>query len=117
MIFVIKAEFIFHQALAIWLMECVDYDNNFQLQLCNKFPLWAPPPKKPRASGKTSPQKSKLAGRKRKREESPDLDNDSNEDEGELEAGHGRRGESEVSEDEEVLTYRPRGTRSRPIDL
>jgi hypothetical protein len=95
-------------------MECVGYDNNFQLELCDKFPLWVPPPKKPRGSNKSSSKKSKLAGRKRKREESPDfeLDNDLNED--------GRSGDSEpehVSEDEEVLTYRPRGTRSRPICL
>jgi hypothetical protein len=84
-------------------MECVGYDNNFQLELCNKFPLWVPPPRKPRPSGK-----------KRKRDESPDLDNNSNEDE-ELEA---RREESEeASADENVLTYRPRGTRSRPICL
>ena len=100
-------------------MECVDYDNNFQLELCDKFPLWVPPPKQPRSSGKSSPKKSKLAGRKRKRDENPDFDDDdSNEDERELEEASGGRGESEdPSVDEEVLTYTPRGTRSRPICL
>ena len=49
-------------------MECVDYDDDFQRQLCDKFPLWVPPPKQTRGSGKSSPKKSKLAGRKRKRE-------------------------------------------------
>ena len=95
-------------------MECVDYDDNFQCQLCDKFPLWVPPPKQTRGSGKSSPKKSKLAGRKRKREESPDFND---EDEGELEASGGRGESEDLSEDEEVLTYTPRGTRSRPICL
>ena len=97
-------------------MECVGYDNNFQLELCDKFRLWVPPPKPPRSSRK-SHKISKLAGRKRKREESPDFDDDLNEDEEGLEAsGRGRESE-DLSEDEEVLTYTPRGTRSRPICL
>ncbi|KAF8815779.1 hypothetical protein BYT27DRAFT_7230127 [Phlegmacium glaucopus] len=101
------------ETLAIWLMQCVGYDNAFQLDLCAKFPLWVPPPRKARGSGKSSAKKSKAAavraGRKRKREESPDQQE---EEEHELD---------ELSEDsgedltEEVLTYKPRGTRSRPI--
>ena len=97
-------------------MECVGYDNAFQLELCEKFPLWVPPPKKSRGSRKSSPKKSKVtvAGRKRKRDESPGSDHSNlkNEDESEREAT------GELSEDEdEVPTYRPRGTRSRPICL
>jgi len=105
-------------------MECVGYDNAFQLELCEKFPLWVPPPRKPRGSGKSSAKQSKVAGRKRKRERSPDSDvdlNPKNEDESELEAT-GQREEREFDdfsgdEDDaaEVLTYRHGGTRSRPI--
>ena len=110
-------------------MECVGYDNAFQLELCEKFPLWVPPPKrssksksskksKSRVSGKSPTKDSKVAGRKRKREESlSDSDDGRNEDESE--EATGRREIDNLSEDEdhEVLTYRPRGTRSRPICL
>ena len=83
-------------------MGCVGYDNAFQLEICEKFPLWASPPKRTRGSGKSSPKKSKMAGRKRKREETPDSENDEREE---------ATGEfNNLSEDEdEVLTYRPRG--------
>lgn len=135
-------------------MECVGYDNAFQLELCEKFPLWVPSPRTPKGSGKkrSSPKKSKIAGRKRKREESSDSDSqndderefegkssskktkvtgrkrtkreensdsDSNDDEREFEASTGWKGNfNGLSEDEDdVLTYTPRGTRSRPICL
>jgi hypothetical protein len=55
-------------------MECVGYDNAFQIELCEKFPLFVPPPKTPRGSGKSSLKKRKVAGRKHKREESVDSD-------------------------------------------
>ena len=107
-------------------MECVGYDNAFQLELCDKFPLWVPPTKaskapksskKRRGSGKSPTKSSKVAGRKRKRGESfADSDDDRNEVESE-----GATGSAEIdnlSEDEEEgPTYRPRGTRSRPICL
>lgn len=61
-------------------MECVDYDNAFQLELCDKFPLWVPPPTRKRTSQgpRKSPAKkfkaTSHAGRKRKRKESLDSD-------------------------------------------
>ena len=95
-------------------MECVGYDNAFQLELCENFPLYVPPPKKTRGSGKSSPKKSKVAGRKRKREESPNSDF-KNDDEREFGSGEDF---DDISEDEgKVLTYTSRGTRSRPIIL
>ena len=106
----------FNQELGIWLMECVDYDNDFQRELCEKFPLWVPPPRKPKGSGKSSSsKKSKLAGFKRKREESFDFDSGSD-DERRFEVKTDRKGDfDDLSQDEdEVLSYTPRGTRSRP---
>ena len=99
-------------------MECVGYDNAFQLELCDKFPLWVPPPRRPKGSGKSAPKKSKVAGQKRKREESPGS-NFENDDEREYDANSSRRSKfKHLSEDEDdVLTYAPRGTRSRPICL
>ena len=101
-------------------MECVGYDNAFQLRLCDEFPLWIPPPKKrrnPQGSSDSSAKKSTATGRvgrKRKREESPTLDKDENESE--LEAADGQEPKFDyLSEDEdEELVYIPRGTRSRP---
>jgi hypothetical protein len=111
---------IFDQELGIWLMECVGYDNDFQLELCDKFPRWVPPPRNPKGSGKkssskkSSPKKTQVAGRKRKREDSESLDSDDNR----RFAAWGEDFDLSDSEDEdEVPTYRPRGTRSRPICL
>ena len=89
-------------------MECVGYDNDFQLDLCEKFPLW----KLSKGSGKSSPKKSQVAGLKRKREENLDFDSWSD-DERKFEAKTGRRGN--LSDDKDnVPTYTPQGTRSRP---
>ena len=101
-------------------MECVGYDNAFQLELCDKFPLWVPPPRRPKGSGKSAPKKSNVAGQKRKREESPGSDFEiENDDEREYDANTSRRGKfKHLSEnDDDVPTYTPRGTRSRPICL
>ena len=101
-------------------MECVGYDNAFQLELCDKFPLWVPPPRRPKDSGKSTPKKSKVsqAGHKRKREESPGSESE-NDDEREYDANTSRLGKfKHLSKDEDdLLTYTPRGTRSRPIYL
>jgi hypothetical protein len=108
-------------------MQCVSYDSAFQLELCNKFPLYV-------SSRKSSSKKSKVTGRhgKRKREESPG--SDSNDDEREFKGksspkkskvAHKRKRPSSDSQDsddlfedeDDVPTYRSRGTRSRPICL
>jgi uncharacterized protein DUF6697 len=101
----LKTSSFFDQELGIWLMKCVGYDNDFQRELCNKFPLWVPPPRKPKGSGKSMPKKkSQAAGRKRKREESLDSDNERG-----FEGNTSLGGEfDDLSEDEDqVPTYRP----------
>lgn len=103
-------------------MECVGYDNTFQLELCDKFPLWVPPPKKkPQGSRRVdhSAKKSLATNprkRKRKWEENPDL-KDENEGESEAADWQEPKFDSEHEDDIQELTYIPRGTRSRPICL
>ncbi|KDR74295.1 hypothetical protein GALMADRAFT_575368 [Galerina marginata CBS 339.88] len=129
------------ERLGVWTTKCVGYHNAFQLQLCEKFPLWVPRPRKPRGSNKQGKNKSakpkskpKLKapndeeapvarGRKRKRSASPDSDltepesEDSDQDEKptkeQLEF-------HDFSSDEETgldHAYKSKGTRSRPIRL
>ena len=117
----LKSKTFIYQELGIWLMECVGYDNDFQLELCQKFPLWVPPPRKAKGSGKSSSaKKTKSAGLKRKRElreESLDFDSGSD-DERKFDVKTGKRGKfdlDDLSQDEdEGPAYTPRGTRSRP---
>jgi hypothetical protein len=105
-------------------MECVGYDNTFQLELCDKFPLWVPPSKqKPQGSRNYSAKKSSATSprkRKRKPEENSNLDVDLK-DENESESGAADwqepKFDSEHEDDIQELTYIPRGTRSRPICL
>lgn len=105
-------------------MECVGYDNDFQLELCDKFPQWVAPPRKPRGSGNlSSAKKSKGAVRtshKRKREDSPESEGDelNSEDkdlESDLKVTIRKKPKHSEYEDEKGLTYKPRGTRSRPV--
>ncbi|KAF8905775.1 hypothetical protein CPB84DRAFT_1676233 [Gymnopilus junonius] len=44
------------ECLGVWTMKCVGYDNDFQLQLCQKFPNWIPRPRNSR-KGKKSDMK------------------------------------------------------------
>jgi len=51
------------ERLAVWTLNCIGYDRAFQLELCDKFPLWvSPPPKKKKAK---KPKKSTKKGTKK----------------------------------------------------
>lgn len=44
--------------MGVWTLKCVDYDYNFQLEICDKYPKWIPPrtntKKKTKNGGKRS---------------------------------------------------------------
>lgn len=45
----------------IWTMKCVGYDNNFQRELSEKFPVWVPTPPKTKKQKKEKPPKRESA--------------------------------------------------------
>lgn len=110
------------QSIAVWTMQCIDYDANFQLNLLEKFPDFEPPPKeksagkgkKPTAANKVRSSRAggKKTGEKRKWDEV-------SEDEVESSADNGDNDDSEEEslENEVELVYRSYGTRSRPINI
>ncbi len=69
-------------------MKCVGYDNNFQRDLSEKFPVWVPPAPRSRKKPENdnpSPSKPKAGGRKprlkkRKRAVTPESDPESDSD-------------------------------------
>lgn len=69
-----------YQKMSIYTMKCVGYDNDFQRDLSEKFPVWVPPPPKTkktpgngnRAAGKTKAGNQKPRLKKRKREVAPE---------------------------------------------
>ncbi|KAF9558415.1 hypothetical protein CPC08DRAFT_667608 [Agrocybe pediades] len=103
------------ERLGVYTMKCVGYDNAFQLELCEKFASYVPPPKPPKPDNATKPssQKRKKAqnspktqGKKQKRKSS-ERDHD-------LDDQDGEREESDDYEGVEWKMYKNRGTRSRP---
>ena len=78
----------------MWTLKCVGYDNDFQRQLSEKFPIWQQqqqPKKWKKAEQKPAQQRNGVArGKKRKRADTP---------ESELEETD--EGESEVDYDDE----------------
>jgi hypothetical protein len=99
------------QSIAVWTMECVGYDVDFQLNLIEKFPTFVPAPskkgqtRKKATTTKTTPKFK--ADKKRKRIEVKSTDEDGDNDDFEEES------EIEVKE----LVYKSRGTRSRPNNV
>ena len=90
------------QRLTVWTLKCIGYDNDFQLELSKKFPLWVPPPAKQKTQTTAVQQKptrrtGDTRGEKRKRAETPESEEDDHE--------------------VKVLAYNSKGTRSRPICL
>ncbi|GLB33282.1 hypothetical protein LshimejAT787_0101660 [Lyophyllum shimeji] len=120
------------ESLTVWTMKCVGYDAAFQTELARRFPTWIPPPpkrkpgSKPKAapkgkstestrSRKKSEPKDTKVGNKRKRADTDvesDMDKDDDED---IVRYQDKQDEDE--DEEEVPVYRPRGMRSRPIEL
>lgn len=90
------------QAIAVWCMKCIDYDEAFQQSFASTPLNWVAPPttgKEKKATGKGRRKKGSRkdeskSGAKRKRVESEDED-----------------------EDEAALLSPPRGTCSRPMRL
>jgi len=116
-------------------MKSVAYDNAFQLQICDKFPSFVPPPKKPKkpkdmcTGGKKQKQnpnqktengknpsdsstRPSAGGKKRKRLETP-------ESESEEDTKHWASNPnfSDIEKSDESRRYKNRGTISRPIIL
>lgn len=114
----------------MWTLKCVDYDLPFQLELCKKFPLWVPPPRKPKGN-KKDPKKSARAntttnsqsrGRKRKRSESllselAELDDEESDNEPRTKGKDLGVDIMDISDDDSKPIYTSKGTRSRPICL
>jgi hypothetical protein len=103
------------QIIVVQTLKCVGYNTQLQRDLATNFPLFVPPPKKPRKTKagpkgkgkakKTAPAKRGGArGIKRKREEPESEVEDSD-----------VAPESEEEEDDREVVYRPRATRSRAI--
>src|SRR4051812_15673889 len=82
------------QSLGVYTMKCVGYDNAFQLEICEKFASYIPPPPKARKAANATkppgqkqnkaPATSKIRGKKRKRQSSKN-DHDSDNTDGERE--------------------------------
>lgn len=70
------------QRLTVWTLKCVGYDNDFQLQLSEKFPVWQREQKK-KAERKPGRQGNGVPrGKKRKRLDTPESEEtDESEDE------------------------------------
>jgi len=114
------------ERIGVWTMKCIEYDLPFQLELCEKFPLWVPSLRKPKGSKKDPkrPAGAKTAnsqsrGRKRKRSESLLSELTEQDSNNELRT----KGEDldmnfmDVSDDDSKPIYTSKGTRSRPICL
>lgn len=104
--------------MAVYTLKCVGYDTKFQRNLAEKFPTWVPPPPKPKAeknkpdaknvrAKKVPGHASEKSGEKRKRVDLESSDSEGSDEEEET--------DSEEEEEELELVYKPRGTRSRPI--
>ncbi|KAF8075874.1 hypothetical protein FPV67DRAFT_387214 [Lyophyllum atratum] len=126
------------ESLGVYTMKCVGYNATFQRELAAKFPVWEPPPPKPKAGEKQKKVKKTPPGRKgaikkeprdtkvgqkRKRaavevsddgSDSEDGEHD-NEDKGE--DGGRKEDDEESGEEEDRPFYQHGGTRSRPIDV
>ncbi|KAF4615941.1 hypothetical protein D9613_011357 [Agrocybe pediades] len=108
------------ESLGVYTMKCVGYDNAFQLEICEKFASYIPPPPKARKAANATkppgqkqnkaPATSKIRGKKRKRQSSKN-DHDSDNTDGEREWA---AEESDGHEGVELKVYKNRGTRSRP---
>ncbi|KIM42723.1 hypothetical protein M413DRAFT_444394 [Hebeloma cylindrosporum] len=129
---VMKAYNCGEERIGVWALKCVDYDLPFQLELCKKFPLWVPRPRKPRGSKKSAkkPARAKRTtnsqsrgGRKRKRSESllselTELDDEPSDNEPRMKKDL----EMDImdiyaSDSDDEPIYTSKGTRSRPICL
>lgn len=100
-------------------MKCIGYDEVFQLQLCDKFPHWVPPIRRPRAKKAPSPNDSdedsvidEEPKKKRGKRKAVEIDLTS--------AAPSRPKKRKVAESSEMdivgagSGYTPRGTLSRP---
>jgi len=73
------------ESIAVWTMQCIGYDADFQRNLAEKFPAYEPQPKDSRSKKSVAKDsalkepKSK-AGQKRKRREDEFFDNDDDDD-------------------------------------
>lgn len=114
----------------MWTLKCVDYDLPFQLELCKKFPLWVPPPRKPKGSkkdpkklaGAKTPTNSQPRGRKRKRSgsllsELEELYNEESDDEPRTKDEDLGMDIIDICDNDSKPIYTSKGTRSRPICL
>lgn len=113
--------------MGVWTMKCVGYDNQFQQELHDTFPTWVhPPPKKPKREGGRTMERRKRCNVKGKNQDGSD-----SESEGEVVESKGsysdeddapqskrvKRDPIELPDEEEPVSYKTRGTRSRPISL
>jgi hypothetical protein len=73
------------QRLTVWTLKCVGYDNDFQRQLSEKFPVWKQQQKKKKKKAEQKPAQqgnSVPRGKKRKRADTPESEEtDEGEDE------------------------------------
>ena len=80
------------QRLTVWTLKCVGYDNDFQRQLSEKFPVWQQqqqPKKRKKAEQKPAQQRKDVSrGKKRKRADTPESEIEET-DEGESEVDYG----------------------------
>jgi len=107
------------ESIVVWTMKCVGYDVDFQQNLVEKLPTYVPKtpgqkgskPKNTKAPRTSKKESTAKVGQKRKHVEVESSDE-------ELDGDTGVAHEDEDSDfDEEVLVYRSRGTRSRPIRI
>jgi len=134
------------QRLAVWTLKCIGYDHGFQLELCEKYPRWAPPANPPanqrrrkkdqKVTKGKNPKQTKVKtkfekeesmtpsssrSKKRKRVKTPDSEMDGETDSYEAKKWKITDDFIEIlvddSEDEVLYNIRSRGTKSRPIKL
>jgi len=61
------------QRLTVWTLKCIGYDNDFQRQLSEKFPVWEGQRKKDKAERTPAQQGNGVSrGTKRKRADTPE---------------------------------------------
>jgi hypothetical protein len=112
--------------MGVWTMKCVGYDNRFQQELHDTFPTWAPPPKRPKREGGRTTEKRKRRIVKAKNRDGSDLESEggavdseaaySDEDDA-PQSKRVKRDPIKLPDEEEPVSYKARGTRSRPISL
>ncbi|KAF9533480.1 hypothetical protein CPB83DRAFT_731994, partial [Crepidotus variabilis] len=111
---VMKAYDVGEEAIGVWILKCVGYDEAFQRELCDKFPRWVKPrPKQPK------PQDTKKSTKQRNAKGSPSAKQSKRETsfesssvwDAEIEDGDLT---DDASAELEPLPLMRRGTRSRP---